>query len=397
MRTQDEGAFTPHLSLTVGIVLAFFCVATLIHFVGHIAGRIDVDTVIDLVADDLRSAIRRLPVDQPGPAAPPESFWHGATIVTDPRRGYLQHLDTDRLAEWAAAHATAIALLVRPGDCVFPGASIARLTVAVEGTDEVIREAIALNNVRVSTDDLEFAIRQLVVVAVRALSPSIDDPHTAISVLDRLGAALCDIASVFLPTNVHHRNGQVALAVPAIDYDGVTDGMFHMIRQNASGSAAGLIRMLDVLAAVAGCKSDATRHATLRRHADLVLADAIRTVGNTSDLCDLCDLRHLRERHAAFVRTAVPHRSKPGRPDVYALGRSRFDRQPPIYGIGRLRRPDRLMVRADTPRQAAVPRILAHATPSVRKHELRDVSPPASYRSPVTQRRSGPTAIEPIP
>ena len=112
----------------------------------------------------------------------------------------------------------------------------------------MIREAIALNNVRVSTDDLEFAIRQLVVVAVRALSPSINYPHTAISVLDRLGAALCDIASVFLPTNVHHRSGQVALAVPATDYDGVTDGLFHMIRQNASGSAAGLIRMLDVLA-----------------------------------------------------------------------------------------------------------------------------------------------------
>ena len=301
VRTQEEGAFTPHLSLTVGIVLAFFCVATLIYFVGHMAGRINVDTVIDLVADDLRSAIRRLTVDQPGPAAPPESFWHGATIVTDPRRGYLQHLDTDRLAEWAAAHSTAIALLVRPGDYVFPGAPIARLTVAVEGTDEVIREAIALNNVRVSTDDLEFAIRQLVEVAVRALSPGINDPHTAISVLDRLGAALCDIAPVFLPTSVHHRNGQVALAVPATDYDGVTDGMFHLIRQNASGSAAVLIRMLDVLAAVAGCKSDATRLASLRRHADLVLADAVRTIGNPSDL------RDLRERHAAFVRAAVPH------------------------------------------------------------------------------------------
>ncbi|CAN5820376.1 DUF2254 domain-containing protein [soil metagenome] len=299
VRTQDEGAFTPHLSLTVGILLAFGCLATLIYFVGHMAGRINVDTVIDLVADDLRSAIRRLTVDQPGQDAPPDSFWYGATIVTDPRRGYLQHLDADRLADWAAAHGTAMVLLVRPGDYVFPGAPIAKLTVAADGADQAIREASALNSVRVSADDLEFAIRQLVEVAVRALSPGINDPHTAISVLDRLGAALCDIASVYLPTGVEERDGRVALAVPATDYDGVADGMFHMIRQSAAGTTAVLIRMLDVLSAVASCEHDVTRRGALRRHADLVLDDAIRTVGNAGDL------RDLRARHVVLVRAVL--------------------------------------------------------------------------------------------
>ncbi|MEP7100605.1 MAG: DUF2254 domain-containing protein [Burkholderiales bacterium] len=295
VRTQSEGAFTPHLSLTIGILLAFVCLATLIYFVGHMAGRINVDTVIDLVGDDLRSAVERLTVDTAGPIAPVDGFWRGATIVADARRGYLQHLDVDRLADWAAGHGTAIRLKVRPGDYVFPGAPIAELTVPVEDAGDAIRSASALNSVRVSADDLEFAIRQLVEVAVRALSPGINDPHTAISVLDRLGAALCDIAPVFLPTGVHQRDGRTALVVPAVDYDGVVDGMFHLIRQNAGGSAAVLIRMLDVLCAVASCERDAARRATLRRHADLVLADASRTVGNESDL------RDLRARHAAFV------------------------------------------------------------------------------------------------
>jgi uncharacterized membrane protein len=295
VRTQTEGAFTPHLSLTVGILLALICLATLIYFVGHMAGRINVDTVIDLVADDLRSAIGRLTVHEPGLVSPAESFWEGATLVTDPRRGYLQHLDADRLADWAAAHGTAIGLLVRPGDYVFPGAPIARLTVEVDGAGQVIREAAALNSVRASADDLEFAIRQLVEVAVRALSPGINDPHTAISALDRLGAALCDIAPVFLPTGVHRRDGRLALAMPGVDYDGVADGMFHMIRQNAAGSAAVLIRMLDVLTAVAHCDHAPERRGTLRRHADLVLADANRTIGNLSDL------RDLRARHDALV------------------------------------------------------------------------------------------------
>ena len=57
VRTQGEGEFVPHLSLSVGILLAFVCVATLVYFVGHMAGRINVDTVIELVSEDVRSAI----------------------------------------------------------------------------------------------------------------------------------------------------------------------------------------------------------------------------------------------------------------------------------------------------------------------------------------------------
>ena len=63
IRTVSEGEFVPHLSLSVGILLAFVCVATLVFFVGHMAGRINVDTVIDLVSEDVRSAIQRLTTD----------------------------------------------------------------------------------------------------------------------------------------------------------------------------------------------------------------------------------------------------------------------------------------------------------------------------------------------
>ncbi len=60
VRTQDEGAFVPQLSLSVSILLAFVCEATLVYFVGHMASRINVDTVIQLVSKDVRLAITRL-------------------------------------------------------------------------------------------------------------------------------------------------------------------------------------------------------------------------------------------------------------------------------------------------------------------------------------------------
>ena len=130
---------------------------------------------------------------------------------------------------------------------------------------------------------------------MRALSPGINDPHTAISVLDRLGAALCDVVPLHLSTGVFLRDGWPALVVPSIDYDGLVDAMFHMIRQNAAGNAAVLIRLLEVLTSVLSCEHNPTRVEALRRHADLVLGDAERNISTPADLDDI------RKRHERFA------------------------------------------------------------------------------------------------
>ncbi len=297
VRTQEEGPFTPHLALTVGILFAFICVVTLVYFVGHMASRINVDTVVDLVSDDVRNAFRELWSDQSQPTPPPAEFWRNAIPVTDSRRGYLQQLDENGLADWAAEHGTAIRLLVRRGDYVFPGAPIAVMTVAAEDAAAAIRNATALGATRGSSDDAEYALRQLVEVAVRALSPGINDPHTAMSVLDRLGAVLCDLAGRSIPSGVLLREERIALVVPSLGYENFVNLMFHMIRQNAAGKPSILIRMLDVLTAVIACEPGPDRRAALVRHADLVAFDAQRDIANPSDLGDV------RKRRALFQRT----------------------------------------------------------------------------------------------
>jgi uncharacterized membrane protein len=297
VRTEGEGGFIPHLSLSVGIALAFVCVATLVYFVGHMAGRINVDTVIELVSDDVNSAIRRLTTDRRQPAQPPAMVWRDAVPIADPRRGYLQQLDEAGLASWAAENQTAILLLVRPGDYVFPGAPIALMLPPVEGAGEAIRNATALGAHRVSSFDLRFAVRQLVEVAVRALSPGVNDPYTAISVLDRLGAALCEMEPVFLPSGVSLVRERVVLVVPQIQYDQLLNTMFHMIRQSAAGNTAVLMRQLEVLTQVVSCERDRERMIGLKRHADLVIEDAERDVATPGDLEDL------RRRYRAFVTT----------------------------------------------------------------------------------------------
>ncbi|MEP7173797.1 MAG: DUF2254 domain-containing protein [Aestuariivirga sp.] len=287
VRTQGEGVFIPHVSLTFAIILAFICVGTLIYFVGHMASRINVDTVIALVSRDLGDAIQRLTVEEPQPLPPPDSFWQDATAVVDRRSGYLQQLDAAGLAEWAAKNGTIIRLLVRPGDYVFPGAPIALAMPMVDGTEAAVRDATALGAQRGSSVDLEFAVRHLVEVSVRALSPGINDPNTAMSVVDRLGAALCQLASLHLPSGVVQKGERLALVVPSVHYDGLVDAMLHMIRQNGTNSPAVLIRMLDVLTSVASCENNTIRRATLWRHAELIASDAGRNITTPSDLTDI--------------------------------------------------------------------------------------------------------------
>ncbi len=297
VRTQSEGAFVPHLSLSVGILFAFVCVATLVYFVGHMAGRINVDTVVELVSGDVRSAIERLTSDARPSKSAPAGFWRDATPVVDSRRGYLQQLDDDGLADWAAEHEVAIQLLVGRGDYVFPGAPIAVVKPPAKEVDAAIRNAMALSPQRGSAD-LEFVVRQLVEVAVRALSPGINDPYTAMSVLDRLGTALCDVVPLQLPNGILWRDDRLALVVPSTTYDGLVDAMFHMIRQNAAGNTAVLMRMIEVLTAVASCERNSERLKALERHAGLVLGDAERNIATPEDLAAI------RKRHAFFVAMA---------------------------------------------------------------------------------------------
>lgn len=300
IRTEPEGGFVPHLSMSVAIVLAFACVAMLVYFVGHVAGRINVETVIELVSKDLRSAIHELTAKDPQPQSPPDEYWIGSLPLRDSRRGYLQHLDEEGLATWAAKHKVTIRLLIGPGDYVFPGATVALVAPPIDGAETAIRNATALGGCGSISSDLRFAVRQLVEVAVRALSPGINDPHTALAVLDRLGAALCDLVPLHLPTGVSIRENRPVLVVPHVQYDQLLDTMFNMIRQSAAAHPAISIRLIEVLTAVASCERDPGRLGALSHQADLVLADARRTVAAASDRADV-ERRY--QAFALMVRT----------------------------------------------------------------------------------------------
>ncbi len=212
VRTVEEDPFVPHLAITGALVLALIAIGTLVWFVHHIATSINIETVVDAVQQDLCKAIGSRTLDE-ADATRPSTGPAGQAIATT-GGGYLQAIDTDSLADWAEERSVTVALRVRPGDYVPSGFPIAFLSADKEGAKEAITNAVTLGRRPASLQDLEYSIRQLVEIAVRALSPGINDPFTAGSVVDHLGDALCRIAPRYLRPGRSSGRGGSSWSIP---------------------------------------------------------------------------------------------------------------------------------------------------------------------------------------
>ncbi|RZA30727.1 MAG: DUF2254 domain-containing protein [Proteobacteria bacterium] len=256
VRSFEETPFVPHLGVTGALGLALVCVGTLVWFVHHVANGINVETVIGLVHGELLEAVRSLDdkkSDEPQAASHEAVVEPGVgTKVCYGRSGYLRSLDDASLADWAAENRVHLRMRVRPGAYLYPGAVVADLVddegnagqadAKCSGAEEAFAEAAVIGERQAAAQDLEFAVRQLVEVGVRAMSPGVNDPFTAIAVMERLGASLCAVAGKQFPDAMVERDGRPVLVRRVTDYEGLCDASFHMIRQNSASSAAVLIR-----------------------------------------------------------------------------------------------------------------------------------------------------------
>lgn len=283
VRGGEDSAFVPALGVTIGLLLAGACTALLIYFIHHVASRINVDTVIDLVHDDVLKGLKRLTLDDEPPIWPDTIDWRKGYEVSLADDGYLQQIDTESLVDWAAENDCVVSFRRRPGEYVFPHTAIARVSRPVEDAESTIRNCIALSRQGGSPGDLTFPVAQLVEVAVRALSPGINDPRTAISVLNRLGATLTSLSRRSLDNGVRERDGVVRVRFPPLGYADLTSVMFEMIRESAGGSPSVLIHMVTVLTEVAGVETAPDRLDAIRRQVRLAEAEGQARFLNEAD------------------------------------------------------------------------------------------------------------------
>lgn len=247
----------PHLAVTVASALTVLCLLALLFHVHKIARLIVADTVIEAVAGSLSTSIQEMLPDAAGARvdASPEGF--DAPVLASVslgRSGSIQVVDYERLLWLAREHDLVLRIGVRAGHFVLAHGE--HVTMHHGRMDEriaaSIREAFVVGAERSPAQDLEFGLRQLVEIGLRALSSGINDPFTAIAVVDRLAVALEDIL---------HRTPQVSLlrdeaGVARILADrstteGLVDAAFDALREAASRSPAVLIRLADMLGQLA--------------------------------------------------------------------------------------------------------------------------------------------------
>ena len=283
---QESGgagfAFVPNLSLLVGVLLAFCSIAVLIFFIHHVPSRIHINSVIEGIGDRLlREIDRRFPrlVGAPpsdeertgGQTAVPAAFQgegragvaRGRFEVTAQRTGYIQMIDEAVILSAAQTHDLVLRLRYQPGDFIHVGRRLVDAWPEERCNDDVvssIRDAFAVGARRSATQDLRFLIDELVEIAARALSPGVNDPFTAVTCLDWLGAALADLASRPLPSHLRF-DSEHALRIIAhpITFEGFVDQAFGTLAQYCARDMVASLHYLGALGEVALDCEDAAR------------------------------------------------------------------------------------------------------------------------------------------
>ena len=317
IRRADEGAFVPHLSVSIGMLLAIVSVGVLIYFIHHLSVSIQADQVVARVGGELADGIDRLfPGDlgkpeseasnAPGEAELPEAFSREARPVGALEDGYLQFIDSDVLMALASQEDLLLRLERRPGHYLAKGQAIVMVWPGDRVTETLVGKlnaAFVLGNQRNATQDIEFSFDQLVEIAVRALSPGINDPFTAIACVDQLGSALCRLARRDMPSPLRFDgHGRLRLVAPGPTFAGIVDTAFNQIRQSARSNPALAIRMLDAIVQIAGHVQSAQDASSLQRHAGMIVRGAREAVPEADDLlavetCFTAATQALREPH----------------------------------------------------------------------------------------------------
>src|SRR5580658_6307073 len=227
--SAQRGAFVPHLSILVTLALVILDVAVLVVFIDHIAKSIQLPQVIASIAGDLAGAIdadAALPVSSREKAGPSlaeleRRLNEDSGLVRAPGSGYLQFVRIDALIEIAARNGAVIRLLYRPGHFLVEGQPLAQVwpADAAASVARALGGAHATGPHRTLTQDLSFAVDQLVEIAIRALSPAVNDTFTALACIDWLGDGLGKIASRWRPVTVHRdAAGQVRVITVTVSF-----------------------------------------------------------------------------------------------------------------------------------------------------------------------------------
>lgn len=316
---EEFDLFVPHLSVTVGIALAIISIGVLIYFIHHASTIIQVSHVLESVSDDLDKAIDRLfpekigvnpdATERPHTEDVPPDFQLQAYPIKSPRNGYLQAINDEKLMEIARKYNLLIHVKFRPGKFIVKGIDLVLVWPGIRVNQKLkrqLQQIFILGKERTEQQDVEFPIQQLVEIALRAISPGINDPFTAIRCIDRLSAGLCYLVQRQFPSPYRYDyDNQLRVIAPSLDFDGIVNQAFNQIRQYGKSDASVTIRLLEAIALIATYTQNRQYREVLRRHADMVER------GSHEGLSEPQDLKDVQKKYEHVIQALAVNYSHP--------------------------------------------------------------------------------------
>ena len=263
VRGMEDTSFVPHLAVAFGVLLAAVSVAVLIYFIHHIATSIRVETLLANLAIEGCAAVDRLFPEHLGegpeddtdntPAQRlPDDFDRSTRQIAADSGGYVQNIGADVLMRIATERDLVLRIDATPGQFVTTGTCVITAYPRDRVSDETcedLRGAVVIDRNRTTHQDLEFAIRQIVEMAQRALSPGINDPTTALYCIDRLGEVLGRLAGRNLPAPVREdKRGQLRIVTEVVVFEDVACRAFAAIARYGITDVDVVTRLAETIA-----------------------------------------------------------------------------------------------------------------------------------------------------
>lgn len=232
---DDQPAFVPLPALVGAVVLMLLSLGMLVYFIDHIAHEIQVSEITDRVGRETRDTIRRLwrapstrddPEDQ-------EAIPDDEAPLPARQSGYLLYAAHDRLVSLARDADATLRLCVRPGEWVSEGRPLVAVSpaAAAERLRSDPRDEVELGAQPTLQQDIGFGVRQLADIALKALSPSLNDPTTAVTCVHHLTALLLEAGRMQEPRTRHaDDHGHVRLITPFPDFGELVALAFDQLR-----------------------------------------------------------------------------------------------------------------------------------------------------------------------
>jgi uncharacterized membrane protein len=296
----NDGQFVPSMAVLGGVFLAFIGIGFLIFFIHHIASTIQASEIISSITDETLKAIDNLfpedlgedPKDEDDAdqiKALEQETWHE---VPSTSRGYIQAIVTNSLLDFARERNVVIRMEKGIGGFIVKG----RPLVSISGVSKPDKESVkklnsiyAIDSYRTVDQDPAFGIRQLVDIALKALSPGINDTSTAVICIDHLSAILQYAVSRQIESKYRYAEGDLRVIAIGSNFQSLLSEAFDQILENGEGNSAVIIRMLGAVEEISKVTKSKTRRHVLSEQVQIINEVAKRTIETSSVRQEICE------------------------------------------------------------------------------------------------------------